>query len=51
MDDVRKLSDDGINYIQGYAYGFPQVERVWLPRGHEHRVITPDTGKTQILKV
>src|SRR5690606_8042993 len=28
--EVEMLQKDGITYIQGYAYGFPSVERLWL---------------------
>lgn len=37
MTEARMLADDGINHIQGYAFGFPSVERVWLPKGHHQR--------------
>lgn len=37
MTEARLLADDGINHIQGYAFGFPSVERVWLPKGHQQR--------------
>lgn len=39
MGEADLLADDGIDYIQGYIYGFPQVERVWLPKEHSHRRI------------
>ena len=45
MADVRKLTGDGIHHIQGYIYGFPRVERVWLPRNHAFRTISH--GKTE----
>ncbi|TVQ83046.1 MAG: bifunctional diguanylate cyclase/phosphodiesterase [Micavibrio sp.] len=30
MQEVEMLQKDGITYIQGYAFGFPSVERLWL---------------------
>lgn len=39
MGEADLLASDGIDYIQGYIYGFPQVERVWLPKEHSHRRI------------
>jgi EAL domain-containing protein (putative c-di-GMP-specific phosphodiesterase class I) len=38
------LSSDGIDYIQGYVYGFPKVERVWLPENHKYRLISTECG-------
>lgn len=29
-DEVKLLSDGGIRHIQGYAFGAPKIERVWL---------------------
>jgi diguanylate cyclase (GGDEF)-like protein len=37
MTEARMLAEDGINHIQGYAFGFPSVERVWLPKDHHQR--------------
>lgn len=37
MADARLLAGDGVNYIQGYVFGFPQAERVWLPKDHAYR--------------
>ncbi|MBI4031073.1 MAG: bifunctional diguanylate cyclase/phosphodiesterase [Proteobacteria bacterium] len=37
--DARKLAKEGINHIQGYVFGFPRVERIWLPKGHVFRDI------------
>lgn len=42
MSDAKQLIRDGINHIQGYAFGFPSVERVWLPKDHMHRKIIRD---------
>ena len=39
MADAKLLTDDGIHHIQGYVFGFPTVERVWLPKGHADRKI------------
>lgn len=37
MEDARVLAEEGVSHIQGYAFGFPCVERVWLPKGHAFR--------------
>ncbi len=37
MTEARLLASDGINHIQGYAFGFPMIERVWLPKDHKNR--------------
>ncbi len=37
MTEARLLASDGVNHIQGYAFGFPSVERVWLPKDHHQR--------------
>lgn len=37
MSEARMLAKDGVNHIQGYAFGFPSVERVWLPKDHHKR--------------
>ncbi len=37
--EAQILREDGITHIQGYVYGFPQVERVWLPKDHMNRRI------------
>lgn len=39
MTDAKMLMRDGVNHIQGYAFGFPSVERVWLPKDHVYRKI------------
>jgi diguanylate cyclase (GGDEF)-like protein len=39
MSDANKLIRDGIHHIQGYAFGMPSIERVWLPKDHIHRKI------------
>lgn len=44
MGEADMLARDGIDYIQGYVYGFPQVERVWLPKEHTHRRIIMDNS-------
>jgi diguanylate cyclase (GGDEF)-like protein len=42
MSDAKMLMRDGINHIQGYAFGFPSVERVWLPKDHIYRKIVKE---------
>jgi EAL domain-containing protein (putative c-di-GMP-specific phosphodiesterase class I) len=42
--DASKLTADGVTHIQGYIYGFPQVERVWLPKDHVYRRIKLEDG-------
>lgn len=37
--DARKLAKDGVDHIQGYVFGFPRIERVWLPKQHIFREI------------
>lgn len=39
MADAKMLANDGIHHIQGYVFGFPSVERVWLPKEHSQRKI------------
>jgi EAL domain-containing protein (putative c-di-GMP-specific phosphodiesterase class I) len=43
LAEARLLAADGVHYVQGYVYGFPQVERVWLPKDHINRKITSGT--------
>lgn len=40
MADAARLADDGVDYVQGYVFGFPKVERVWLPKTHDFRQIS-----------
>lgn len=40
MAEAELLTNDGIDHIQGYIFGFPRVERVWLPKDHVHRQIS-----------
>lgn len=35
--DAEFLRRDGINHIQGFVYGYPSTERVWLPEDHAER--------------
>lgn len=35
--EAELLRDLGLRYMQGFAFGFPSIERVWLPKGHEMR--------------
>jgi len=44
LEDARILVGEGINHIQGYAFGFPCVERVWLPKEHAFRHIDDPSG-------
>ncbi len=45
MSDAKLLTDDGIHHIQGYVFGFPSVERVWLPKDHaQRRIILPQVN-------
>lgn len=45
MAEAKLLKDEGLDYIQGYAYGFPEVERVWLPEDHVYRkIVTQDSS-------
>lgn len=42
ISEAQLLVDDGIEHIQGYVFGFPQVERIWLPQEHsDRRIIEP----------
>jgi EAL domain-containing protein (putative c-di-GMP-specific phosphodiesterase class I) len=50
MTDAKQLIRDGINHIQGYAFGFPSVERVWLPKDHIYRkIVKEDTAVTKAM--
>jgi diguanylate cyclase (GGDEF)-like protein len=53
MADAKLLASDGIDHIQGYVFGFPSIERVWLPKGHEHRkIMTPhELGNTSLAEI
>lgn len=42
LSEARILADGGVNMVQGYVYGFPQIERIWLPKEHCSRKILPD---------
>ena len=44
MAEAKLLTDDGIDHIQGFVYGFPRVERLWLPKDHVHRQISTQKG-------
>lgn len=44
MADVHQLTSESVNYIQGYVYGYPKVERVWLPKEHQHRQFIMPSG-------
>lgn len=49
MGEADMLALDGIDYIQGYIYGFPQVERVWLPKEHARRRIFEENNSASDL--
>lgn len=36
-EEAEMLHKNGISNIQGYAFGFPSIERVWLPKTHKLR--------------
>lgn len=36
-EEAEMLHTHGISNIQGYAFGFPSIERVWLPKTHKLR--------------
>lgn len=36
--EAELLKENGIDFIQGYAIGYPSIERVWLPKNHELRM-------------
>ncbi len=38
LDEAKMLQKDGVTYIQGYVYGFPSVERLWLNCDHDERM-------------
>ncbi len=42
LAEANMLADDGIDHIQGYYYGFPMTERIWLPKDHAQRKIASD---------
>lgn len=48
LAEAQTLIDDGIDYIQGYVYGFPRTERVWLPENHMYRKITNSASSTTL---
>lgn len=47
MSEARMLASDGVNHIQGYAFGFPSVERVWLPKDHHQRKLIISKEESQ----
>lgn len=48
MEDARLLAEEGVDNVQGYALGFPCVDRIWLPRGHAFREITACAPETEM---
>lgn len=47
MTEAKLLADDGINLIQGYAFGYPSIDRVWLPKDHEMRKVIVEVSKPE----
>ncbi|MDB5491169.1 MAG: diguanylate cyclase domain protein [Micavibrio sp.] len=39
MTEAKLLASDGINLIQGYAFGYPGIDRCWLPKDHKMRKV------------
>lgn len=39
MSDADTMEEENVTMLQGYAYGFPKIERLWLPKDHVHRKI------------
>ncbi|MBU6234536.1 MAG: EAL domain-containing protein [Alphaproteobacteria bacterium] len=37
-EEAEMLKIGGISHVQGYAIGFPSIERLWLPKNHEQRL-------------
>jgi len=37
LAEAEMLQASGIAHVQGYAFGFPSIERVWLPKNHASR--------------
>lgn len=49
-EDAEILIKGGVKHIQGYVYGIPSIERLWLPEDHEDRHVRSnkdDADKTQ----
>lgn len=46
MAEAKMLASDGIDHIQGYVFGFPRVERLWLPKNHAYRQIVAGQAGT-----
>ncbi len=42
--DAELLTRQGAKYLQGYYYGRPALERLWLPEGHRERTVEADRG-------
>ncbi len=45
LAEAQLLARDGIDHIQGYVYGFPRVERLWLPKDHVYRNISTEVAR------
>lgn len=37
LAEARMLVSDGIDHIQGFVFGLPSIDRLWLPENHSHR--------------
>ncbi len=48
MADAQRLAGDGIDHIQGYVFGFPAIERIWLPKNHVFRQIPTEIQKPAV---
>jgi diguanylate cyclase (GGDEF)-like protein len=40
LADAEILAAEGVSHIQGYIYGYPSLERLWLPKNHVGRQIS-----------
>lgn len=45
MDIADALAENGIWNIQGYVYGRPSLDRIWLPEAHSMRIVAPSEKK------
>lgn len=49
--EADMLRRDGINHIQGFVYGEPLMERLWLPADHADRYVTYENSLMQPVEV
>ncbi len=47
MAEAKLLASEGVDHIQGYIFGFPRVERMWLPKDHVHRRVSTEAGQKE----